>query len=252
MIHNIIKIGNLGTQQIRKDFQHTEMDSFGMSICTVNRAGVKEKDNWRNKIDRSILSVRERDNCQGLPDPWLLVNKRLFPFTEYEEPTQAQLHEWLSHTEITRTAYQLVYFTQTASVSIEDVVAEVRKAYLNLKKSKLVGSYKPIVDNVFDICRWEDPTVMDNMLKDIGCPADPSIWLYPSHPNTHHSSRHCRTNNLNPSHYNRINTRHTHRHHKFKPGTRLISSEPTHLMATGPTSAMFADNTESKRYTHPI
>ena len=82
MNHNIIKIGTSGTQQIRKDFQNAEMDSFGMSICTVNLVGVKEKDNWRIKIDRSILSVRERDKCQGLSDPWLLVNKGLYPFTE--------------------------------------------------------------------------------------------------------------------------------------------------------------------------
>ena len=102
MSHNIIKIGNLGTQQIRKDFQRAEIDSFGMSIHVVNRGGSKnENDHWRIKIDRSIRSVREKDNCQGLLDTWLLVNKRLFPFTEDEEPTQAQLHEWLSHTEIT-------------------------------------------------------------------------------------------------------------------------------------------------------
>jgi len=94
MNHNIIKIGNRGTQQIKKDFQRAEMDSFGMSICMVNRGGSKkEKGNWMIKIDRSILSVREKDNCQGLPDPWLLVNKGLCPFTEDEEPTQAQLHK---------------------------------------------------------------------------------------------------------------------------------------------------------------
>ena len=43
MSHNIIKIGNTGTQQIRKDFQNAEMDSFGMSICTVNRGGFKKE-----------------------------------------------------------------------------------------------------------------------------------------------------------------------------------------------------------------
>ena len=80
--HNIIKIGNSGTQQIRTDFQNAEMDSFGMSIHTVNRAGVNEKDHWIIKIDCSIRSVRERDNCQGLADPWLLVNKGLYPFTK--------------------------------------------------------------------------------------------------------------------------------------------------------------------------
>ena len=59
MNHDILKIGNLGTQQIKKDFQHVEMDSFGMSIHTVNRTGPKkEKDNWMIKIDRSILSER--------------------------------------------------------------------------------------------------------------------------------------------------------------------------------------------------
>ena len=55
MSHNIIKIGNTGTQQIRKDFQNAEMDSFGMSICTVNRGGSKnENDHWRIQSDRSI------------------------------------------------------------------------------------------------------------------------------------------------------------------------------------------------------
>ena len=83
MSHNIIKIGNTGTQQIRKDFQNAEMDSFGMSICMVNLGGFKKENNhWIIKIDRSILSVRKRDNCQGLSDPWLLVNKGLYPFTE--------------------------------------------------------------------------------------------------------------------------------------------------------------------------
>ena len=106
MSHNIIKIGNTDTQQIRKYFQQAEMDSFGMSICTVNRGGSKnENDHWIIKIDRSILSVRERDNCQGLSDPWLLVNKGLYPFTEKEELTQAQLREWLSHTAITGNWY---------------------------------------------------------------------------------------------------------------------------------------------------
>ena len=100
MNHNILKIGNLGTQQIKKDFQRAEMDSFGMSIRMLNRGGSKkEKYNCMIRIDRSILSGRE--NCHGLPDPWLLVNKGLCPFTEDEEPTQAQLQKWLSHTEIT-------------------------------------------------------------------------------------------------------------------------------------------------------
>ena len=117
-----------------------------MSIRTVNRGGFKkENDHWIIKIDRSILSVRERDNCQGLSDPWLLVNKGLYPFSEDEEPTQAQLHEWLSHTEITQTAYQLVYSAQTASVSIEDVVAEVRKANFEIEKvqiDRVVQAYR--------------------------------------------------------------------------------------------------------------
>ena len=47
MSHNVIKIGNTGTQEIRKDFQNAEMDSFGMSIRTVNRGGFKkENDHW--------------------------------------------------------------------------------------------------------------------------------------------------------------------------------------------------------------
>ena len=179
--HNILKIGNLGTQQIRKDFQKAEMESFGMSIRMLNRKGSKkEKDHCLIRIDRKILSGRE--NCHGLPDPWLLVNNGMCPFTE--DPTQAQLQKWLSHTEITRTAYQLVNSAQTESVGIEDVVAEVRKAFTNLKKSKLIGPSKPIVDNIHDICRSEDPTVIDNMLNDIGCP-DGSLHLAPPTPSQH-------------------------------------------------------------------
>ena len=179
--HNILKIANLGTQQIRKDFQKAEMESFGMSIRMLNRKGSKkEKDHCLIRIDRKILSGRE--NCHSLPDPWLLVNNGMCPFTE--DPTQAQLQKWLSHTEITRTAYQLVNSAQTESVGIEDVVAEVRKAFTNLKKSKLIGPSKPIVDNIHDICRSEDPTVIDNMLNDIGCP-DGSLHLAPPTPSQH-------------------------------------------------------------------
>ena len=197
MSHNIIKIGNTGTQQIRKDFQNAEMDSFGMSIRTVNRGGSKkEKDNWIIKIDRSILSVRERDNYQGLSDPWLLVNKGLYPFTEIEELTQAQLREWLSHTAITRTAYQLVYSARTANVSIENVLAEVRKAYLNLNKSKVVGPSKPIVDNEFEISRWEGANELNSLLKGIGLP---EASQHPPHLNQ--NSSHFQTpQNQTPGH----------------------------------------------------
>ena len=197
MSHNIIKIGNTGTQQIRKDFQNAEMDSFGMSIRTVNRGGSKkENDHWIIKIDRSILSVRERDNCQGLSDPWLLVNKGLYPFTEIEELTQAQLREWLSHTAITRTAYQLVYSARTANVSIENVVAEVRKAYLNLNKSKVVGPSKPIVDNEFEISRWEGTNELNGLLNGIGLT---EASQHPPHLNQH--SSHFQTpQNQTPGH----------------------------------------------------
>jgi len=116
--HNIIRIANLGTQQIRKDFQQTEMESFGMSVCTLNRQGSQDTDNWLIKIDCSFISVSDNDICKGKEDAWLLVNKKLVPFDK--QPTQAQLHQWLSRTEITRTAYKLVHFAQQKSISIDD------------------------------------------------------------------------------------------------------------------------------------
>ena len=68
MNRNILKIGNLGTQQIRKDFQRAEMESFGMSIRMLNHKGSKkEKDHCLIRIDCKILLGRE--NCHGLPDP---------------------------------------------------------------------------------------------------------------------------------------------------------------------------------------
>ena len=168
-----------------------------MSIRTVNRGGSKnENDHWIIKIDRSILSVRERDNCQGLSDPWLLVNKGLYPFPEDEELTQAQLCEWLSHTAITRTAYQLVYSARTANVSIENVLAEVRQAYLNLNKSKVVGPSKPIVDNEFEISRWEGTNELNGLLNGIGLT---EASQHPPHLNQH--SSHFQTpQNQTPGH----------------------------------------------------
>ena len=59
--HNIIRIANLGTQQIRKDFQQTEMESFGMSVRTLNRQGSQDTDNWLIKIDCSFISVSDKD-----------------------------------------------------------------------------------------------------------------------------------------------------------------------------------------------
>jgi len=92
MNHNILKIGNLGTQQIKKDFQCAEMDSFGMSICMLNRKGSKkEKGHCMIRIDCSTLSGKE--NRHDLPDPWLLVNNGMGPFPGDEEPTQAQLQK---------------------------------------------------------------------------------------------------------------------------------------------------------------
>ena len=62
--------------------------------------------------------------------------------------------------------------------------------------SKLVGSSKPIVDNVFDICRWDDPNVMDSWLKDVGCP---EASQHPPHLNQH--STHSQTlQNQTPGH----------------------------------------------------
>ena len=164
MCHNIIRIANLGTQQIRKDFQQTEMESFGMSVRTLNRQGSQDTDNWLIKIDCSFISVSDNDICKGKEDAWLLVNKKLVPVKG--QPTQAQLHQWLSHTEMTRTAYKLVHFAQQKSISIDDVINEVSIAYSDVKKSQLVGPSKPVVDNLFDNCNPEDPDVIDNLLFD--------------------------------------------------------------------------------------
>ena len=97
--HNIILIGNRGTQQIRKVIQHTEMESFGMLVCTLKRQRSQDTDNWLIKIDCSFISVSDKDICKGKEDTWLLVNKKLVPYKA--QPTQAQLHQWLSCTEMT-------------------------------------------------------------------------------------------------------------------------------------------------------
>ena len=163
--HNIIRIANIGTQQIKKDFQQTEMESFGMSVRTINRQGSQDTDNWLIKLDCSFISVSNNDFCKGKEDAWLLVNKNVVPFKG--QPTPAQLHQWLSHTEMTRTAYKLVHFAQQKSISLDDVINEVSIAYSDVKKSQLVGPSKPLVDNFFDICNPEDPGLIDNMLSDI-------------------------------------------------------------------------------------
>jgi len=67
-----------------------------------------------------------------------------------------------------RTAYKLVNFAQQKIVSIDEVVAEVSIAYLNLKNAQLVGPSKPVVDNLFEDCNLDDPAAIDNLLLDIG------------------------------------------------------------------------------------
>ena len=107
------------------------MKSFGMSVHTLDRQGSQDTDNWLIKIDCSFNSVSDNDICKGKEDVWLLVNKKLVPFNK--QPTQAQLHQWLSRAEITQTAYKLVHFAPQKSISINDVIKEVSIAYLDVK-----------------------------------------------------------------------------------------------------------------------
>ena len=107
------------------------MESFGMSVCTLNRQGSQDTDNWLIKIDCSFISVSDNDICKGKEGAWLLVNKKLVPLNK--QPTQVQFYQWLSHTEITQTVFKLVHFTQQKSISIDDVIYEVSIAYLDVK-----------------------------------------------------------------------------------------------------------------------
>jgi hypothetical protein len=136
-----------------------------MSVRTINRQGSQDLNNWLIKLDCSFISVSNNDFCKANEDPWLLVNKNLVPFKE--QPTPAQLHQWLSRTEISQTAYKLVHFAQQKSISLEDVINEVSIAYWDVKKSELVGPSKPVVDNLFANYNPGDPEIIDNLLWDI-------------------------------------------------------------------------------------
>ena len=89
-----------------------------------------------------------------------------------------------------------IYSARTTNVSIENVLAEVRQAYLNLNKSKVVGPSKPIVDNEFEISRWEGANELNSLLKGIGLP---EASQHPPHLNQN-SSHFQTTQNQTPGH----------------------------------------------------